>query len=181
METQMLGSVRPFRRQVLAHIPLQFSLTDLALQILISTGKTDWEKEVTATTGSLASHVSRAHQKTTVKPSVNLDADGRPLPSIPGIFNASDSGELSILNGSHKTICEDDELETVLVFPDFVAVAGIPSTLDGAQMLWKTALDPRVPRILGSPSNDFKTWVLPYSCVITLCGHSLACLRLQLK
>ncbi|KAJ7717628.1 Sucrase/ferredoxin-like-domain-containing protein [Mycena maculata] len=154
METQMLGSVRPFRRQ-----------------ILISTGKTDWDREITRTAGSLAAHLSHAHQKTPVKPSVHVDSEGRPLPHVPGIFNASDSGELSILNGSHKTICEDDELESVLVFPDFVVVSGIPSTLAGAQMLWKSALDPRVPRILGSNGSTFKTWVLPYSCVITLCSH----------
>ncbi|KAJ7634660.1 Sucrase/ferredoxin-like-domain-containing protein [Roridomyces roridus] len=152
-ERQLLGSVRPFRRQV-----------------LISTGKTDWDREITNTSGSLAAHLDRAHQKVTVKPSPHLDTDGQPLPNVPGIFNAADSGEISLLNGSYRTIA-DDNLETVLVFPDFVVVSGIPSTLDGAQKLWKSALDPRVPRILGSQESTFKTWVLPYSCVITFCSH----------
>ncbi|KAJ7461762.1 Sucrase/ferredoxin-like-domain-containing protein [Mycena galericulata] len=155
MEKQMLGSVRPFRRQ-----------------ILISTGRTDWDREITWSNG-LAADISRAHKRTAVNPSATLGSDGQPLPRIAGVFNASNSAELSILNASLKTISDDDELETVLIFPDFVAIAGIPSTLDGAKMLWNTALDPRVPRILGSPSekSTMKTWVLPYSCVITFCSH----------
>ncbi|KAJ7108659.1 Sucrase/ferredoxin-like-domain-containing protein [Mycena epipterygia] len=150
METQMLGSVRPFRRQ-----------------ILISTGKTDWDREITSTSGSLAAHISRGiHPKVYVTPSVSAD-----LPRTPGIFNASESCELAILNASHKSLSEDDDLETVLVFPDFMVVAGIPSSLEGARWIWEHALDPRIPRILGSSESTFKTWVLPYSCVITFCSH----------
>ncbi|KAJ7170251.1 Sucrase/ferredoxin-like-domain-containing protein [Mycena crocata] len=153
METQMLGSVRPFRRQ-----------------ILISTGKIDWDREVTSTSGSLAAHVSRAYHKTVVAPSIAVDQDGKPLPHLPGIFNASDSGELSILNGSHSSI-GDEDLETVLVFPDFMVVAGVPSTVDGGKSLCKIALNPRISRILGSSGTTFNTWVLPYSCVIAFCSH----------
>ncbi|KAJ7858730.1 Sucrase/ferredoxin-like-domain-containing protein [Mycena leptocephala] len=150
METQMLGSVRPFRRQ-----------------IHISTGKTDWDREVTWTGGSLAAFVSGAHRKTTVTPS----AANSNVPHIPGIFNASDSTEISILNSNHTTISDDHGLETVLVFPDFMAVAGVPSDQQGAKLFWETALDPQIPRILGSSESTFNTWVLPYSCVITLCSH----------
>ncbi|KAJ7468008.1 Sucrase/ferredoxin-like-domain-containing protein [Mycena latifolia] len=154
METQMLGSVRPFRRQ-----------------ILICTGTTDWDREITWSNG-LAAHISRTHGKTAHSVSSgSLNSNGRPLPRITGIFNASESSELSILNGSHKSICEDEDLETVLIFPDFVIVAGIPSSREGAQAMWKTVLDPQVPRILGSDDGAFKTWVLPYSCVITFCSH----------
>ena len=41
METRMLGSVRPYRRMA-----------------IISTGKSDWDFEVTWTKGSLASYLS---------------------------------------------------------------------------------------------------------------------------
>ncbi|KAF7360233.1 hypothetical protein MVEN_00752100 [Mycena venus] len=152
METQMLGSVRPFRRQ-----------------IMVSTGTTDWDREITRTSGSLASYISGAHHKIAAAPSA-VKSDVAP---IPGIFNASDSTAIAILNGSHKTISDDHELETVLVFPDFMIVAGIPSSPQGAKMLWNSALDPRIPRILGSTPDEtaFNTWVLPYSCVITLCSH----------
>ncbi|KAF8169855.1 Sucrase/ferredoxin-like-domain-containing protein [Mycena galopus ATCC 62051] len=149
METQMLGSVDPFRRQ-----------------IFISTGKTDWDMEVTWTSGSLAAFVFRAHRRTAVtRSTVNAN-----LPRVPGLFNASDSSWISILNGSHKTISEEPELETVLVFPDFMIVAGVPSSREGAELLWNTALDPQIPRIVGSTDN-FSTWVIPYSVVITFCSH----------
>ncbi|KAJ7689438.1 Sucrase/ferredoxin-like-domain-containing protein [Mycena rosella] len=153
METQMLGSVRPFRRQ-----------------ILISTGKTDWDREITRTSGSLAAHISRTHNKSAAH-AVPSHSNGHSLPRITGVFNASDSSELSILNASLKSICEDDDLETVLVFPDFMLVAGVPSSLEGARAMWETVLDPQVPRILGPDESTFKTWVLPYSCVITFCSH----------
>ncbi|KAJ7689432.1 Sucrase/ferredoxin-like-domain-containing protein [Mycena rosella] len=156
METQMLGSVSPFRRQ-----------------ILISTGKTDWDLEITWTSGSLAAHISgsQTYRWGAPRPVSSRDSDGQPLPRITGVFNASDSTGLSILNGSHKSICEDDDLETVLVFPDFMVVSGVPSSLEGARAMWETALNPRVPRILGSNESTFNTWVLPYSCVITFCSH----------
>ncbi|KAJ6627957.1 Sucrase/ferredoxin-like-domain-containing protein [Mycena sp. CBHHK59/15] len=153
LETQMLGSVDPFRRLA-----------------LISTGKTDWDLEITWSFGTLAAYISKAHRKTPVLPSADMGLDGKPLPRIPGIFNSTASGNLSILNGSLKTICEDDN-ETVLVFPDFMVIAGVPSTLAGAQDLWRTALDPRLPRVLGMQDSPFRTWVLPYSCVITFCSH----------
>ncbi|KAJ7185744.1 Sucrase/ferredoxin-like-domain-containing protein [Mycena filopes] len=151
METQMLGSVRPFRRQV-----------------LISTGATDWAREITSTSGSLAAHVSSAHHKIAVAPSA---AHSDSVPPIHGIFRASESGGLSILNGSHKSISDNHELQTVLIFPDFVMIADIPSSPYGAQLLCKNALDSRAPRILDSSGTPFNTWVVPYSCVITFCSH----------
>ncbi|KAJ7778146.1 Sucrase/ferredoxin-like-domain-containing protein [Mycena metata] len=149
METQMLGSVRPFNRQV-----------------LISTGTTDWAREITSTSGSLAAHVSGAYHKTAVPSSARSD-----VPTVPGIFNASESSGISILNGSHASVSDDHGLETVLIFPDFVMIAGVPSSPQGAKLLCETALDPRTPRILGSNGTTFHTWVLPYSCVITFCSH----------
>ncbi|KAJ7202988.1 Sucrase/ferredoxin-like-domain-containing protein [Mycena haematopus] len=149
METQMLGTVRPFHRQ-----------------ILISTGTIDWGLEVTRTSGSLAAFVSRAWRRTPATPTVNPI-----VPRVPGIFNASDSSWISILNGSHKTISDDPELETVLIFPDFMVVAGVPSSREGAELLWNTALDPRIPRIFGEEKTKFHTYVLPYSVVITFCSH----------
>lgn len=135
---------------------------------MVSTGTTDWDRDIARTSGSLTSYIDRALQKIAASPSTkNSD-----VPRLPGIFNASDSTEIAILNGSHKTISDDHELETVLVFPDFVVISGIPSTARGAELLWKSALHPRIPRILGSTPDEspFNTWVLPYSAVITLCA-----------
>ncbi|KAJ6629220.1 Sucrase/ferredoxin-like-domain-containing protein [Mycena sp. CBHHK59/15] len=69
-----------------------------------------------------------------------------PCDEVPGVFSSSDSTRLSILNGSHKTVSADEH-ETVLVFPDFTMVAGVPSTPDGAKQLWKTQLDASLPRM----------------------------------
>ncbi|KAK7044963.1 Sucrase/ferredoxin-like-domain-containing protein [Favolaschia claudopus] len=149
-ETQMLGTVSPYRRQV-----------------LISTGTTDWDLEITWTSGSLASHISKAYRRTTNALSTAVSN----LPHISGVFGGSESSWISILNASHKTISEDPNLETVLIFPDFMVVTDVPSTREGGKLLWETALDPQIPRVLGSPETKLQTWVLPYSCVITFCSH----------
>ncbi|KAG5718007.1 Actin patches distal protein 1, partial [Termitomyces sp. T112] len=76
------------------------------------------------------------------------------------------------LNGSHNTIADDIDQETVLVFPDFTCVTNIPRTREGARGLWEWAVDPAVER--GNAiveKSPFKTWILPYSCVILLCSH----------
>lgn len=80
-----------------------------------------------------------------------------------------------MLNAHYKSIADDDDLQTVLVFPDFMIVSGVPSTREGARQLWQTVLDPHIPRVLGSSAEEsgFSTWVLPYSCVITFCEDVL--------
>lgn len=87
-----------------------------------------------------------------------------------GVFKASDSTRLSILNGSHNTLCADDHLETVLVFPDYKVVTEVSRTFEGAQSLWDVCVDPQLGRegavVEKSPLN---TWIIPYSCVILLC------------
>ncbi|KAF7360107.1 hypothetical protein MVEN_00739100 [Mycena venus] len=150
METQMLGTVSPFRRQ-----------------IFISTGTIDWDFEIMWKSESLAYYVSKAYRRTPVTPSTATSD----VPRISGVFNASDSSQVSILNASHKTISDEPNLETVLVFPDFMLISEVPSTPEGGKLLWDAALDPRIPRILGSGETKFNTWVLPYSCVITFCSH----------
>jgi hypothetical protein len=65
---------------------------------------------------------------------------------------------------------DDDEQDTVLVFPDYTIVADISRTREGAHRLWETVVDPNVER--GDAiyqKTPFKTWVLPYSSIILLC------------
>lgn len=104
-----------------------------------------------------------------------------PLPA--GVFAASPHQRLSVLNGSHHSLAADaDTHATVLVFPDYVALSSVPETVTGADALWRHACDPAVPRAgthvssladEGSRGEDteaeFKTWPLPYNCVILLC------------
>ncbi|KAF5387799.1 hypothetical protein D9615_000185 [Tricholomella constricta] len=157
-ESQMLGSVKPFRRQV-----------------VISTGKSDWDREVTETKGSLAALLLGAQNHANL-PIAEPTPPATPAPkavrSSAGVFRSSDSTRISILNGSHNTMSDDIDQETVLVFPDYTLVADVPRTREGARGLWENAVDPGIERggaIL--EKMPFKTWVLPYSCVILLCSH----------
>ncbi|KAJ7904286.1 Sucrase/ferredoxin-like-domain-containing protein [Mycena olivaceomarginata] len=158
MESTMLGSVKPFNRQ-----------------ILISTGLSDWDRDITDTQGSLAALISQTQPPKVpdAPPAISIDlADEKALSPVPGVFSSTDSTRLSILNGSHKTVCEDDEHGTVIVLPDYSVVVGVPATLDGAKELWRSALDSRLPRMgITEETSSFQTWVLPYSCVIMLCSH----------
>jgi hypothetical protein len=129
--------------------------------VVISTGKSDWEREVTEAPGSLAAYIAEV-QSQAKSPS----PPKTPTKPIQGIFNANDANRVAILNGSHNTLSDEESLETVLVFPDYKVVTEVPRSLDGAKKLWKRVLNPS-----GDSNQDsiFKSWVLPYSCVILLC------------
>ncbi|KAK0206270.1 Sucraseferredoxin-like protein [Desarmillaria ectypa] len=187
MESHMLGSVKPYRRQ-----------------LVISTGKIDWDREVTDTKGSLAAFLSqvehrRLHASHPRRPSVTAISRSPPNDSIllqekvhsivsphnpltssspppshgtSGVFNATDSKRISILNGSHNTLCHDPDYETILVFPDYKLVTEVPRSVEGAQNLWDTCVDPELGRAGGLlEKSPFNSWVIPYACVILLCSH----------
>ena len=87
-----------------------------------------------------------------------------------GLFNTSDSVRTSVLNGSHRTISDEDDHETVLVFPDYKMVSEVRRSPQGAQDLWDGAVKPELDR-KGAflEKHILKSWVLPYACVILLC------------
>ncbi|KAG6911634.1 hypothetical protein DXG01_007884 [Tephrocybe rancida] len=152
----LLGSIKPYRRQV-----------------VISTGKSDWDREVTETKGSLAALLAAAKNHADLpiaEPTPPVTPAPKAVRSVAGVFRSSDSTRISILNGSHNTMADDIDQETVLVFPDYTIITNVPRTREGARGLWESAIDPAVER--GSAileKTPFKTWVLPYSCVIMLC------------
>ncbi|EIW82256.1 hypothetical protein CONPUDRAFT_103206 [Coniophora puteana RWD-64-598 SS2] len=152
MDSDMLGSVKPYRRQV-----------------LVSTRKSDWEREVTSAYGTLAYYLSEADSALGKGHKHKRKGGGS---GIPGVFAQDEATRLSILNASHKTFCDDHTQESVIVLPDFKVVAGVPHSLPGAEQLWKTALDPDCRRA-GSKqeASELKSWILPYSCLILLCSH----------
>lgn len=146
-------------------------------QVVISTSKSDWDREITETKGSLAAYLLGAQNQA----SLPISEPPPPTPekakavrtAAPGVFRSSDSTRISILNGSHHTMSEDDEQDTVLVFPDYMIVADVSRTRQGAQQLWENVVNPDVQQ--GGAMHfktSFKTWVLPYSCVILLCEES---------
>ncbi|KAH7930291.1 hypothetical protein BV22DRAFT_1116279 [Leucogyrophana mollusca] len=156
MDSDMLGTVKPYRRQ-----------------IIISTGQSDWAKKVTDAEGTLAAYINKADNVlgTLRKPKSQSGEPNRDVTksSTPGLASYTDTARLAILNGSHRTFCDDPTEETVLVLPDFKVVAGVPRSLEGARELWTAALDPAVGR--AGAATHLKSWVLPYSCLILLCSH----------
>ena len=66
------------------------------------------------------------------------------------------------------------------MFPDYKLVTDVHRSLDGAQFLWDTVVNPAVDRT-GVPreKSSLKSWVLPYACVILLC-KSLADILISL-
>ncbi|KAH0839698.1 Sucrase/ferredoxin-like-domain-containing protein [Lanmaoa asiatica] len=157
MDSDLLGSVKPYRRQV-----------------IISTGKSDWPKEVTEADGTLAAFLSSTNEKLqgggTQNRLENAENSRALLPA--GLFTQNDTRRLSIQNGSHKSFSEDPSQETVIVLPDFRVIADIPRSPAGAETLWTTALDPSYGRLgAESRSDSLRSWALPYSCAILLCSH----------
>ncbi|KAG8883443.1 hypothetical protein FRB97_006571 [Tulasnella sp. 331] len=154
LTSDMLGSVKPYYRQV-----------------VISTGKNDWQKEVTEAKDTLAFHLNEVHASHVSK------ADSEKWPakdaaSVPGVFEASSTTRLGILNGSHHTTCQDHTKETVLIFPDYKVVTNVDATVKGAEALWDQILNPAVGRAGRSvPASLVKSWTLPYQAVLLLCSH----------
>ncbi|KAF8640036.1 hypothetical protein AX17_001278 [Amanita inopinata Kibby_2008] len=154
----MLGSVKPYRRQV-----------------LISTGKSDWDREVTETTGSLAAYLLNVQNSESLKtpPASPPQANGKAIrPTAGGIFRPTDSKRISILNGSHHSVSCHDDHETALIFPDYKFVTEVQKSQDGAQALWDSTIDPAIGRAgVFLEKYPLRSWVLPYACVILLCSH----------
>jgi len=97
---------------------------------------------------------------------VGVAIGAAPTKPIPGIFGVNDTSRVAILNGSHKSLSDEESLESVLVFPDYKVVTEVPRSLEGAKDLWESVLNPPGNSIRDS---TFESWVLPYSCVILLC------------
>ncbi|KAF8901720.1 Sucrase/ferredoxin-like-domain-containing protein [Gymnopilus junonius] len=161
MDTQMLGSVKPYHRQ-----------------IVISTGKSDWTKDITDDKQSLAaafvevtSNTGPSLPATSVSPKPTSPPSKGVRP-VTGLFSTSDSTRTSVLNGSHRSLCHEEDHESVLVFPDFKVVTEVRHSVQGARELWESAVDPSVEREGAYfEKSNLKTWILPYSCVILLCSH----------
>lgn len=140
--------------------------------MVISTGKSDWEREVTEVKGSLASFLVQVqnHAAAHVIRPMSPKANGKAVHPLSGVFISTDSTRVSILNGNHVSLSCEDDAETVIVLPDYKIVSEVSRTLEGAQLLWDNAVDPDVGRFGVCPEKSpLKTWVIPYSCVILLC------------
>lgn len=172
----MLGSVNAYGRQ-----------------ILISSGKSDWIREVTegglpelvknAYDASFSSKSSGSFLGKLAKKIKGGDSIECETP-IQGIYPLSSSGtatptnteppRLSILSSSFHSSGNDDE-ESVIVLPDYKVVHHVSSSTDGAAALVTRHLDPAVGRtgaidVLAS-SSPLRSFPLPYSAVVLICSH----------
>lgn len=150
-------------------------ITDKPGQIVISTGKSDWEREITEEKGSLASHVLQVQKNSETQATrpKSSKPGAKAAHLVSGIFKSTDSTRVSILNGSHNTLSCHDGSGTVLVFPDYKVVSEVPRSLSGAKILWDSAVDPAVSRYgVVLEKSPLRSWVIPYSCVILLCENS---------
>ena len=100
-------------------------------------------------------------------------ANGTAKAGVSGVFAANPSGihKVTILNGSHRTVSDDETKETVLVFPDYKVVTEVEASHAGAEELWEHALSPSVDlhSVPRDAKSTVKSWIIPYACVILLC------------
>ena len=101
-------------------------------------------------------------------------ANGGSAAHVPGVHDSANLAKhkkVTILNGSHRTVCHDDEKETVLVFPDYKVVTEVDRSEHGAEALFRAAVDPAVPRAgAAADGGAVRSYVLPYACVVLLCA-----------
>ena len=178
----MPGTVEPYIRQVKFISRAAFDPTDSKrlLQIVISTGKADWEREVTDVSGSLAAMIKGLVESSKSSSAKSADTTAKKLEhTVPGVFTQRQGTRLSILNGSHTTISEHHERETVLIFPEYRVVFGVENTPKAAELLYEKAVSPSTTYIPTIPEESetgelpFGILPIPYSCVILLCASHL--------
>jgi hypothetical protein len=145
--------------------------------VVISTGKSDWERDITDEEDSLAAALSQVmHGPSKIVPQISISpprlSSSPPKAKIskqsPGLFSSTDSDRISVLNGSHRSLSHEDDHETVLVFPDYKCISEVSRSRQGALELWQSAVDPSG-REGSDIESNLKTWVLPYASVILLC------------
>ena len=135
--------------------------------MVISTGKSDWAHNIAWVSGSLASYLESEISSAPKPPKVHEEL---PAKYVAGVHTSTETNKITVLNGSHHTLSDDPERDTVLVLPDYKVVQEVERSEKGAAELFKDAVDPAVPRAGAVvEGSDVRSYVLPYSCVILLC------------
>lgn len=80
---------------------------------------------------------------------------------------------LSILSASLLSSSDSDDVQSVIVLPDFKIVHQVAETKEAAAELVEGYLRPSAGRIgAPSPKSILRSWPLPYSAVVLLCESS---------
>ncbi|KWU42107.1 hypothetical protein RHOSPDRAFT_30239 [Rhodotorula sp. JG-1b] len=180
LESQMLGELKPYGRQV-----------------IVSTGKSDWIREVTDDETSIPGLVKAEYdrlQKASdgrggllaklgskvfgdkgsggdAKSDVTEDLPGVHPSSAAAPRNGSVSSRLSILSGSFISSSHHGHRESVISLPDFKVINEVEASSASVEELVKRYLDPSIGRAGSALSGELRSWPLPYHCVILLCSH----------
>ena len=168
--SNMLGSFKPFTKQV-----------------VISTGKHDWEHNITDNELTLAGMLDRTQDTFKLKDDTGImsrimakraaNPSGQktpPLstitPKIEGVFDTrlQGNGIIQILNGSHISSSNKSQRESALVFPDYVIVENIAVNREAAEDFFKSHL--AVNHLVAS-ERAIKTYPLPYIATVLICSH----------
>ncbi|WVW82530.1 hypothetical protein I302_104541 [Kwoniella bestiolae CBS 10118] len=154
--------------------------------VVISTGKSDWERDHVDEKGSLAHHLDKAISSAPSIKEQNTDNKAKntlsyispsafPAPSQP--LSHPISIPPSLYSSSLISQSDDPSDQTVLVFPDWKVVHEIDNSLQGAKELYDHQLSGELGRAgrKGVEEDDEyarrRSWVLPYRAVVLLCSH----------
>ena len=182
LDSELLGSVPAYARQ-----------------LVCSTGRSDWAREVTEAGESLAGLLKSTWEENTAVPE-SKEVELREG-EIKGIYDAGiedgslDLGSLSLENGSAATknpatprrisilngsfLSGSDECHSsVMVFPDFTIIHEVPSTKEAAKSVVGEYLTEQrggsmSVASVGTNAMELRSWALPYHCVVLICKFSV--------
>ncbi|BGP52473.1 hypothetical protein JCM8202_000119 [Rhodotorula sphaerocarpa] len=179
MESQMLGEMKPYARQ-----------------ILVSTGKSDWIREVTddenSIQGLVKAEYERAEKASAGRPGLfsklsskvfggdgnkgkpaggSAEAAGVHPSLVAPPSDGSVSSRLSILSASFISSSHHGHRESVISLPDFKIINEVEATAPSVEELVKRYLEPSLGRAGSLTQGELRSWPLPYNCVILLCSH----------
>ncbi|KAG0664055.1 hypothetical protein C6P46_001916 [Rhodotorula mucilaginosa] len=173
LESQMLGELKPYGRQ-----------------IIVSTGKSDWIREVTDDETSIPGLVKAEYDKLQEASDgrsgmlaklgskvfggagSGVDAKSEAPEDLPGVYPSSaatppkrsGSSRLSILNGSFISSSHHGHRESVISLPDFKVINEVEASPASIEELVKRYLDPSIGRAGSTLSGELRSWPLPYHC-----------------
>nr|ODN96705.1 hypothetical protein L204_03414 [Cryptococcus depauperatus CBS 7855] len=150
--------------------------------VVLSTGKSDWERDHTHEKKSLAHYLNEVIE---AAPTVQGPTSSRPLPFIsPSAFPPPSEPLVhpiapppALYSSSLITQSNDSSDQTVLVFPDWKVVHEVENSPKGAQGLYDAVLDGHLGRAgkygVGEGVKRKRSWAMPYRAVVLLCKSFL--------
>ncbi|TIA96818.1 hypothetical protein E3P77_03273 [Wallemia ichthyophaga] len=169
LTSNMLGSYKPFSKQV-----------------VLSTGKTDWEHDITDNELTLAGMLDRTQDtfklkddpglmqriiaKRTAQQTQKVQQSTNNTSKCEGVFDTrtDGNGTIQILNGSHISPSTKKDRESALVFPDYVLAENICVNRETAEDFFKSHL--AVNHLVAS-EKSIRTYPLPYIATVLICSH----------